>query len=153
MLKGKELGDAITKAIELKIAKGSAASKKEITDYYEIKPPSIHDWIKKGSISKDKLPKLWDYFSDVVGPEHWGLNVQSFIFENKELSVEKNSDEGWLRNLNMNQYSLVKKFALKVAEMGDAGIKATDKIVDGTVDAINAGGKTKRNKRKKGDSD
>lgn len=28
---------------------------------------------KKGSISKEKLPELWSYFSDVVGPEHWGL--------------------------------------------------------------------------------
>ncbi len=40
----------------------------------KVQPPSIYDWIKKGSISKDKLPELWRFFSDVVGPEHWGLN-------------------------------------------------------------------------------
>lgn len=74
MLKGKELGKAIAVAIELKIAAGAAASKKEIAEYFEIKPPSIHDWIKKGSISKDKLPKLWDYFSDVVRPRTLGTN-------------------------------------------------------------------------------
>ena len=73
MLKGKELGNAIKKAIELKLAAGSAKSKTEIAKHFGIRPPSIHDWMKKGSISKDKLPELWNYFSDVVGPEHWGL--------------------------------------------------------------------------------
>lgn len=40
-----------------------------------MKPPSIHDWIKKRSIANDKLPKLWRYFSDVVGPDQWGLRA------------------------------------------------------------------------------
>lgn len=66
MLKGKGLGDAIKRAIDLKIASGAAASKVEIARHFGVKPPSIHDWIKKGAISKDKLPELWRYFSDVV---------------------------------------------------------------------------------------
>ncbi|WP_293005855.1 hypothetical protein [Nitrosomonas sp.] len=74
MLTGKELGVAIKEAIDLKIASGAVASKKEIADYFGMRPPSLHDWINKGTISKDKLPKLWAYFSDVVGPEHWGLS-------------------------------------------------------------------------------
>lgn len=73
MLSGKELGHAIEQAINRKISSGAAKTKAEIARHFKIKPPSIHDWIKKGSISKDKLPELWDYFSDVVGPEHWGL--------------------------------------------------------------------------------
>lgn len=73
MLKGKELGAAINRAIDLKIARGAVASKADIARHFGIKPPSIHDWIKKGSIGKEKLPELWRYFSDVVGPEHWGL--------------------------------------------------------------------------------
>lgn len=73
MLSGKELGLAIEQAINKKLALGTARTKAEIARHFEIKPPSIHDWIKKGSISKDKLPELWRYFSDVVGPEHWGL--------------------------------------------------------------------------------
>jgi carbonic anhydrase len=74
MLKGKELGAAIKQAIDLKIASGAIVSKADVAKYFDIKTPSIYDWIKKGSISKDKLVKLWDYFSDVVGPEHWGID-------------------------------------------------------------------------------
>lgn len=73
MLSGKELGRAIEQAIDKKISSGSARSKAEIARHFKIKAPSIYDWIKKGSISKEKLPELWSYFSDVVGPEHWGL--------------------------------------------------------------------------------
>ncbi|HEH1427355.1 TPA: hypothetical protein SGN52_004136 [Klebsiella pneumoniae] len=73
MLSGKELGRAIEQAIDKKLSVGSAKSKAEIARHFKIKPPSIHDWINKGSISKEKLPELWNYFSDVVGPEHWGL--------------------------------------------------------------------------------
>ncbi|MBE5252955.1 hypothetical protein [Mixta mediterraneensis] len=73
MLSGKELGLAIEQAINKKISSGAIKTKAEIARHFKIKPPSIHDWIKKGSISKDKLPELWKYFSDVVGPEHWGL--------------------------------------------------------------------------------
>jgi SOS-response transcriptional repressor LexA len=74
MLKGKELGRAIAKAIELKIASGAIATKTEVARHFGIKTPSIYGWIKRGAISKDKLPELWNYFSDVVGSEHWGLD-------------------------------------------------------------------------------
>lgn len=77
MLSGKELGTAIAKAIDLKIASGAASSKAEVAKKFGVKPPSIHDWIKKGTISKDKLPLLWEYFSDVVGPEHWGIEQKT----------------------------------------------------------------------------
>lgn len=73
MLSGKDLGRAIEQAINKKIASGSVKSKAEVARHFKIQPPSIYDWIKKGSISKDKLPELWRFFSDVVGPEHWGL--------------------------------------------------------------------------------
>jgi len=73
MLKGKELGAAIASAIEKKLAIGAVSSKAEIARHFKVKPPSIHDWIKKGSIEKDKLPELWRYFADVVDLEHWGL--------------------------------------------------------------------------------
>lgn len=74
MLKGKELGAAIKRAMELKIASGKAESKAEIARHFNVKPPSVHDWINKGAISKDKLPELWRYFSDVVDMNHWGIS-------------------------------------------------------------------------------
>jgi hypothetical protein len=76
MLTGKELGQAISVAIERKLAKGAAKSKAEIARHFGVQPPSIHDWIKKGSIDKAKLPELWRYFSDVVPRDHWGLSAR-----------------------------------------------------------------------------
>lgn len=73
MLNGKELGEAIRIAVQLKISRGKVKSQADIARHFGIKPPSIHDWFNKGTISKDKLPELFRYFADVVGPEHWGL--------------------------------------------------------------------------------
>ena len=68
MLTGEQLGAAIEAAIKKK-----CVSKVAVAHAFGVKPPSIQDWVKKGTISKDKLPKLWSYFADVVGPDHWGL--------------------------------------------------------------------------------
>ncbi len=72
MLTGKKLGEAIGAAIK---AKG--VSQKAVAGVFGVQPPSVSDWIKRGTISKDKLIKLFDYFSDVVGPTHWGLNYNT----------------------------------------------------------------------------
>lgn len=68
MLTGKELGTAIAKAIKLK-----GVAKAAVARHFGIKPPSISDWVNRGTIDKAKLDDLFSYFSDVVGPEHWGL--------------------------------------------------------------------------------
>lgn len=78
MLTGKELGQAIRNAVELKDAAERKAGRPgvrlvDIATHFGVKPPSVQDWINKGTISKARLPQLWLYFSDVVGPEHWGL--------------------------------------------------------------------------------
>lgn len=70
MLTGEKLGQAIAAAIKLK-----GVSKKTIADSFGVRPPSVQDWCKRGTISKDRLIQLWAYFSDVVGPEHWGLSA------------------------------------------------------------------------------
>ena len=68
MLTGQELGRAIDAAITKK-----GCTKKALADHFGVKPPSVQDWVRRGTIDKDKLPKLWEFFADVVGPEHWGL--------------------------------------------------------------------------------
>lgn len=73
MLNKKALGDAIAAAIKMKIESGAVKTQREIADHFKVKPPSVSDWKKKGSIEKDKLPELFRYFSDVAGPSHWGL--------------------------------------------------------------------------------
>lgn len=67
MLKGKKLGEAIAKAIDIKKESGSISTLKEVADHFGIQPPSIHDWINRGTISKDKLPELFShYFQELI---------------------------------------------------------------------------------------
>lgn len=68
MLKGPELGAAIEAA---RLKKG--VTKKALADALGVKPPSIQDLVKRGTIDKGRLPLLWAFFSGVVGPEHWGM--------------------------------------------------------------------------------
>lgn len=88
MLTGEKLGAAIKKAIDKKIASGAIKTKIEVASHFEVKPPSLHDWINRGTIGKDKLFDLFEYFSDVVGPEHWGLDWK-FLPNNKDKDVEE----------------------------------------------------------------
>lgn len=67
MLTGKEFGQAIAEAIKRK-----GVPKAAVARHFGIKPPSINDWINRGTVSKDKLDDLFLYFSDVCGPDHWG---------------------------------------------------------------------------------
>lgn len=68
MLKGKDLGDAIRDAIAKK-----DVTKVAVAQTFGVKPSSVQGWMNDGTIAKDKLPLLWSYFADVVGPAHWGL--------------------------------------------------------------------------------
>ena len=68
MLTGTALGAAIEAA-----RKKKGVSKKALGEAFGVQPPSVQDWVNRGTIDKEKLPGLWRYFSDVVGPEHWGL--------------------------------------------------------------------------------
>lgn len=68
MLTGSDLGAAIERARLLK-----GITKAELAQVMGVRPPSVQDWVKRGTINKEKLSRLWTYFSDVAGPEHWGL--------------------------------------------------------------------------------
>lgn len=72
MLSGEELGRAIRAAID---AKG--ITQKVVAAEFGIKQPSVSDWIKFGRIDKKHLSHLMAFFSDVVGPAHWGLSEQT----------------------------------------------------------------------------
>jgi transcriptional regulator with XRE-family HTH domain len=67
MLTGKELGKAIAEAIRMK-----GVSQAAVARHFGVKPPSVSDWINRGTIDKGKLDDLFAFFRDVVGPEHWG---------------------------------------------------------------------------------
>lgn len=72
MLNGKALGDALAEAITRK-----GVTKAEVARHFGVKGPSVHNWIATGRIGKQHLAELIRYFSDVVGPEHWGLDADS----------------------------------------------------------------------------
>ena len=80
VLYGKQLGKAIEQAIQLKIDSGKIKSKAEVARAFKITSQAIQGWIKTGAIAKEKIPLLWEYFGDVVGPEHWGLSPADTTF-------------------------------------------------------------------------
>lgn len=86
MLKGKELGAAVGRAIQLKIDSGKAKSKAAVARDLNVEPNVVYGWIRTGSISKERLPRLWEYFADVVGPEHWGISAQGMSFFQRQRS-------------------------------------------------------------------
>lgn len=71
LLTGKELGAAIESA---RLEKG--LSKAEMAKIFGVAPPSVQGWITTGRIDKAKLFEMIRYFSDVLGPEHWGLSKE-----------------------------------------------------------------------------
>lgn len=73
MLTKHSLGLAISTAIKLKLDTKKVKSKAAIAREFGVKPSSLAEWEKYGSISKDKIGKLIDYFSDVVTIDHWGI--------------------------------------------------------------------------------
>lgn len=81
MLTGKELGKAIADALALK----GYGAKAALARYLGMKPPSVADMTKFGRIDKAKLPALWRFFSDVVGPSHWGLGQYPWIDQDHSL--------------------------------------------------------------------
>ncbi len=68
MLTKAELGAAIEAA-----RKAKGITKKALAERFGVKPPSVQDWVKNGTIEQQRLLELIEFFSDVVGPEHWGL--------------------------------------------------------------------------------
>lgn len=74
MLSGKELGDAIRTAMDAKGVKQG-----QVAEEFGIKQPSVSEWLKTGRVAKGHIAHLVRYFSDVVGPTHWGLDVATDI--------------------------------------------------------------------------
>jgi hypothetical protein len=73
MKQGKELGQAIGEAVELKIDGIKYRTKADIARACGVQPPSLHGWVRTGRINGDRLMKVLDIFADVTTPQHWGL--------------------------------------------------------------------------------
>lgn len=98
MLHGKALGQAIDAAIQLKIDAGKIKSRSDVARTFGVSPQAIRGWVMTGSIAKEKIPLLWQYFSDVVGPSHWGLSESDTIFiqaGSGKMSEDTGADRVW----------------------------------------------------------
>lgn len=68
MLSGAALGAALKVAMDLK-----GVNQADVAKEFDVKQPSVSEWIKYGRIAKRHIPHLVAYFSSHVGPAHWGL--------------------------------------------------------------------------------
>ena len=77
MHSGPELGKRLAEAIKLKRDKNPRLTQSDIAKAFGVGQGSVSEWTKFGRISKKHLTTLVEFFSDVVGPEHWGLPAPS----------------------------------------------------------------------------
>lgn len=68
MLEGPALGHALREAMTRK-----RVTQQQVADVFGVKQPSVADWLKHGRVAKRHINRMLEFFSDVVGPEHWGL--------------------------------------------------------------------------------
>lgn len=124
MLTGPELGAAIDAA---RIAKG--VSKKQLADDFQVKPPSVQGWVKNGRIDKSKLMDVIAYFSDVVGPEHWGLRA-GFSYESlPDVSSETDAEPALTSAADMVRNMLAKQ-GKKLSDTARAQLMAAAEASD-----------------------
>jgi hypothetical protein len=115
MLEGKELGAAIASAMVKKNVGPTA-----LAAAFGIKPPSVSDWKTRGCVKKNHLPKLFAYFSDVVGPEHWGLSSAENVFSVQPSAQEPNLN--YLLTSPVNNYkAALDTLAAGLSELDMAG--------------------------------
>lgn len=96
MLSKKALADAISEAMRRK-----GVGPTEVAAAFGVQPPSVNGWKKTGAIDKSKINQLVDYFKDVAGPEHWGLEAD-------HLAQKKGraTDKKWTQDLSEAQLEL-----------------------------------------------
>lgn len=82
MKSGPDLGQAIKNAMALK-----RLTQAQLGTEFGVNQGSVSEWCRFGRVDKKHITHLVAYFSDVVGPEHWGLPL-SFSEKNDEDSFQ-----------------------------------------------------------------
>lgn len=106
MLEKERLGAAISRAMTLK-----GVTHADLAKRFAVRVPSVYGWTSKGTIAKSKLPDLFAYFADVVGPEHWGIPAGSLLFASM-------SQKGWQPQMEAEpgaDYVAIERVLLKVS--------------------------------------
>lgn len=94
MLQGKELADALGLAIEAKrlLPGFERLGPTQLAREFGVAQGSMSEALKTGRLAKKHIPKLLEFFSDVVGPDHWGLPFSKTEFDVMLLLRELPSD-------------------------------------------------------------
>lgn len=50
-------------------------TQQQLADAFGVLQPSVSYWVRTGRVEKGKLNRLFHYFVDVAGPEHWGITA------------------------------------------------------------------------------
>jgi hypothetical protein len=124
MLTGPELGAALRAAISKKAALYESQghgrlTKKNVAEAFGVKPPSLQDWMNFGRIGKQHLNTLVEYFSDVVGPEHWGIGSAGFT------APGSHSEDGAYTNANVHEEVKQSPLMLRSVRLADQLVAAT----------------------------
>lgn len=98
MLTGKELGQALKKAMVAK-----KVVQREVAAEFGITQPSVSEWVKHGRIDKAHINRLVAYFSDVVRPSHWGLPDEWGEMPKPDVDSEALRMASQIQNLNAEQ--------------------------------------------------
>lgn len=114
MLTGKKLGDALREAIRLK-----NVSKAEVARHFEVKGPSVYDWINHGRIGKQHIEKLVAYFSDVVPSSHWGI-VTTAIGTGSNPTIADNDTAARFEGIRTAQTLMAAVLARSIPDAGRA---------------------------------
>ena len=80
MLQGPALGSAIAAAMKMKAdhMRVSKITQAVLASALGMAQPSVSELLKFGRLAKEKVPVLLEYFSDVAGPDHFGLPFSKF---------------------------------------------------------------------------
>lgn len=101
---GEELGRAIREAIDRK-----GVTQGEVAAAFGVRQSSVSEWLKFGRISKKHLPKLFEYFDDVVDRGHWGLVIGDSLGDG--LSVDEEALLAAFRALSSDALAQAKVLA------------------------------------------
>lgn len=117
MLTGPKLGAALREAIRRK-----GVSNAEVARVFDVKGPSVYDWLKHGRIGKQHINMLVSYFADVVPPAHWGIesspvNVKPQRSSSPALTADELDLLSTYRGADVPAREVIRKQAAQVAAL------------------------------------
>lgn len=134
MLKEKEsLAKAITAVIQLLLDSGKFHTQKEIAEKLGMKPPSLSESKKRGTISKQRLYALMELARSVAGPAHWGIESDSVMAQ--ALDIEHDAGQRATPLLALETPPKLDFRYARAAKMADTRARQLDALVE-TVNAM-----------------